>query len=123
MEGRGRRGQPAPTRQVTALGGHAADRDRHLAETAVPGVPTLSRFYGIRIRMNYREHGPPHFHAEYGEYEALTTIDDLRVLSGHLPPRALRLVRTWAARHRADLLANWDLARSLRPLRPIRGLE
>jgi phosphomannomutase len=28
-------------------------------------VPEVSRFYGIDIAMFFREHGPPHFHAEY----------------------------------------------------------
>ena len=28
-------------------------------------MPELSRFYGIVIRMYFRDHGPPHFHAEY----------------------------------------------------------
>jgi hypothetical protein len=30
-------------------------------------VPEISRFLGIVIRMYYREHAPPHFHARYGE--------------------------------------------------------
>ena len=29
-------------------------------------MPEICRFYGIVIRMYFREHGPPHFHAEYG---------------------------------------------------------
>ncbi len=28
-------------------------------------MPTLSRFYGIVIFMNYNDHPPPHFHARY----------------------------------------------------------
>jgi hypothetical protein len=31
------------------------------------GVPEISRFLGIVITMFYRDHGPPHFHASYGE--------------------------------------------------------
>lgn len=27
--------------------------------------PTISAFFGILIRMYYKEHGIPHFHAEY----------------------------------------------------------
>ena len=33
------------------------------------GMPTLSTFYGIVIRMYYSDHAPPHFHALYGEHE------------------------------------------------------
>lgn len=30
-------------------------------------MPVISRFYGIVITMNFREHEPAHFHATYGE--------------------------------------------------------
>ena len=49
-------------------------------------MPELSRFYGIVIRMHFREHGPPHFHADYGGVQALIGIGDLRVLNGKLLP-------------------------------------
>lgn len=29
-------------------------------------MPEISLFYGIRITMNWSDHNPPHFHAEYG---------------------------------------------------------
>ena len=41
-------------------------------------MPEISRFLGIIIRMYLREHAPPHFHAEYGEYEI--TVDIKREL-------------------------------------------
>ncbi|MBK6770743.1 MAG: DUF4160 domain-containing protein [Ignavibacteria bacterium] len=28
-------------------------------------MPEISRFYGIIIRMYFKDHAPPHFHAEY----------------------------------------------------------
>ena len=37
-------------------------------------MPEVSRFYGIVIRMYFREHGPAHFHAEYGGAEAVVGI-------------------------------------------------
>jgi hypothetical protein len=52
-------------------------------------MPEISRFYGIIIYIYFREHNPPHFHAVYGEEEILIEIATLRVLSGHLSPRAL----------------------------------
>jgi hypothetical protein len=36
-------------------------------------MPEISRFFGIVIYMNWREHPPMHFHAVYGEHEALMT--------------------------------------------------
>jgi len=40
-------------------------------------MPEISRFYGIIIRMFFREHAPPHFHAFYGEHQALINIEHL----------------------------------------------
>jgi hypothetical protein len=48
----------------------------------------LSEFYGIVIQMFHRDHSPPHFHATYGEEEALIGIDPIRVIEGKLPSRA-----------------------------------
>jgi hypothetical protein len=79
-------------------------------------VPRISAFYGIVITMYYRDHEPPHFHALYGEHQAQIVIATLGPLSGELPPRALRLVREWAALHRAELEANWAKARAREPL-------
>ena len=73
-------------------------------------MPRISIFYGIVIAMYYREHGVPHFHALYGEYEASISISSLELLGGSLPPQAFRLVRRWAFLHRKELLKNWDLA-------------
>jgi len=73
-------------------------------------VPRICSFHGVVIAMYYREHGVPHFHAVYGEYEASIEIESLDALHGDLPPRVLRLVKRWAALHRVELLKNWDLA-------------
>ena len=50
--------------------------------------------------MFYNENAPPHFHARYSEFEATIEIECLTVMHGELPPRALRLVKEWAAVHR-----------------------
>lgn len=72
-------------------------------------MPTISTFYGILIQIYRQDHPPPHFHALYGEYEALIDMRTLDVMAGSLPRRALALVREWAAEHRAELLEDWDL--------------
>lgn len=58
-------------------------------------MPEISRFFGIVIKMYFDEHPPPHFHAEYGEQEALIDIRTLAIISGQLSPRALGLVMEW----------------------------
>ena len=40
----------------------------------------------------YRVHGRAHFHAVYGEFEAVIDIENGAVISGELPKRALSLV-------------------------------
>jgi hypothetical protein len=82
-------------------------------------MPEVSRFYGIVIRMYFADHWPPHFHAEYGEHEAVISIEDLRVIAGSLPPRAFGLVAEWALIHQADLAALWLRARQSNPLNKI----
>ncbi len=73
-------------------------------------MPELSRFYGIIIRMYFGDHPPPHFHAFYGEYEALVRIENLSVLAGSMPARALGLVVEWASLHQEELRAAWRRA-------------
>ncbi len=55
-------------------------------------MPELSRFYGIVIRMYYDDHGPPHFHAYYGDMEVVVDVRTLAVLAGKLSSRAMGLV-------------------------------
>jgi hypothetical protein len=85
-------------------------------------MPEVSRFYGIVIRMYFADHFPPHFHAEYGEYEALISIEEVGVLAGGLPSRAYGLVREWALLHRTELAALWDKSQQLQPLNKIEPL-
>jgi hypothetical protein len=94
--------------------------DRRLVVAAIlSGVPRISVFYGIIISMRWREHGPPHFYAAYGEAEASLGIDPLTVLRSTLPPRQLGLVMEWAAQHQEELAADWSRAESREPLVPI----
>jgi hypothetical protein len=70
-------------------------------------MPTISRFYGIVIRMYFSDHALPHFHAVYSGEEAVIAIESGEVIRGGLPERALRLVREWREIHRDELVANW----------------
>jgi len=86
-------------------------------------MPTICRFYGILIQMYYDDHNPPHFHAIYGEYKAVISIQDFAILEGDLPPKAVGLVMEWARTHKNELLKEWDFARKNRSLFPIEPLE
>lgn len=85
-------------------------------------MPELCRFYGIVIRMFYDDHHPPHFHASYGEQEALVQIGTLAVIAGALPPRATGLVTEWASLHQEELLRAWRQAKNLEPIGAIAPL-
>ena len=47
------------------------------ARVHVAPMPEISRFFGIAVAMFYREHGPPHFHATYGEHHVIVEIESL----------------------------------------------
>jgi len=71
-------------------------------------LPEISRFYGIIIRMYYKDHNPPHFHADYQGQQAEYDIRTLEVIVGKISKRANALVLEWAANHRDELLENWN---------------
>ena len=84
-------------------------------------MPVIARFYGIIIKMYFRqsEHGVPHFHALYGEYDAVFAVESLEMLEGDLPNRAQRLVLEWAQVHQRELLEMWNR----QEFRELPGLE
>tara|TARA_R110001583_G_scaffold39556_3_gene126522 strand:+ start:224 stop:484 length:261 start_codon:yes stop_codon:yes gene_type:complete len=86
-------------------------------------MPTICEFFGIFIRMYYDDHNPPHFHAYYGEYEAIFSIQTMEMMEGQLPKRAKALVSEWALEHRQELVDDWELAAQHQPLNKIEPLE
>ncbi len=75
-------------------------------------MPTISLFYGILIRMYWKDndrHKTPHMHAYYGDYEAVFTLDG-ELLAGDFPKKQAAFVKAWALLHEDDLKANWNLA-------------
>ncbi|MDQ5933878.1 MAG: hypothetical protein QG574_1176 [Cyanobacteriota bacterium erpe_2018_sw_21hr_WHONDRS-SW48-000092_B_bin.40] len=86
-------------------------------------MPTISKFYGILIRMFFNDHAPPHFHAEYGEFKAVVNIQELTIMEGSLPRRAQQLVLDWAELHQQELLEDWHLCMAKEQPRPIAPLQ
>ena len=85
-------------------------------------MPKVSEFFGIAIYVYWRDHGPPHFHAVYGEYDAVISIHGLAVLRGRLPPRPMGLVMEWATLRQSELESVWKQAENFDPLSPIEPL-
>lgn len=79
-------------------------------------MPQISRFFGIIISMYFNDHNPPHFHARYGDDECIISIQELTVLEGGIPSRALGMVIEWATLNREELLTNWQSAQNFEPL-------
>lgn len=86
-------------------------------------MPEICRFFGIIVRMYFDDHPPPHFHAFYGEYQAVIDIRTLTVIGGRLPPRVLGFVVEWALQHQEELLDLWDRAAHYQPLYKLPPLE
>ena len=85
-------------------------------------MPIISRFLGIIITMYWSDHAPPHFHAKYGEYAIIVTIEG-GVIEGKFPKRALQHVLEWLELHQHELLENWQRCQNRQPLLPVQPLE
>ena len=72
-------------------------------------MPEIARFYGIIIKMYFSqsEHGQPHFHALYGEFVGVFSVESLEMIEGDLPPRAQRLVKEWASKYKDQIAEIW----------------
>ncbi|MCD7778608.1 MAG: DUF4160 domain-containing protein [Clostridiales bacterium] len=79
-------------------------------------MPALCLFHGIKITMNRDDRYPPHFHAAYGDYNAIILIQEGIVSAGYLPKSQLKYVLAWANTHKDELMQNWELAKELKPL-------
>ncbi len=85
-------------------------------------MPEISTFYGLIILMNFKDHSPPHFHAWYGEYKAMVTIQE-GIVKGEMPQRALKMIFDWLELHKSDLIENWELAQKGEALKKIEPLK
>ena len=86
-------------------------------------MPTICRFRGIKITINYREHQPPHFHAVYGGEEVVVSIKEIEVIKGSIPSKQLKMLLGWAAFHQDELMENWLLAEKKQELFEIAPLK
>ena len=44
-------------------------------------MPQISYFLGVIVRMFYRDHNPPHFHAVYANFEGIIDIEKKKSLA------------------------------------------
>jgi hypothetical protein len=86
-------------------------------------MPVIAVFFGIIVRMYYREHEPAHFHAEHQGQHAKFDFDGHMIVGSITSKTALKLIRDWARLHRAELEANWTKMKAGEALDRIAPLE
>jgi len=84
-------------------------------------MPEVARFHGIIVRMYYDDQHQPHFHAYFGEYTALFSIEPPALYEGAMPRRQQNIILGWAEVHQQELMENWQRARTQQPVLKIEG--
>jgi hypothetical protein len=73
--------------------------------------------------MFYREHGPPHYHAEHGGDQATFGFDGHLIAGNIRSVRARRYIEEWTNLHRRELEANWERMKAGQTLERIEPLQ
>ena len=77
-------------------------------------MPVISKFYGIVIRIFFKQMFEAHFHAICGDNEIMVGIAPVRIINGEAPERVRGMVLEWAAQHQRELLQAWNQCRLAR---------
>lgn len=71
-------------------------------------MPIIHQINSIKIKLYFKDHLPPHFHAQYNEHEVLIEIRTLEIYAGDLPKKQLKTVLEWAEENQGQLMEIWD---------------
>ena len=74
-------------------------------------MPIISKFYGITIRMYFRDnkqHKLPHMHVNYNEYRAIFDLNG-NVIEGQIPKSQQKIIQAWIEIHNKELNDLWNL--------------
>ena len=74
-------------------------------------MPVISKFFGITIKIHWKDHTPPHFHAYYGKYKIIFNIKTGDKMEGKFPQTGERIVKKWARQYKKELLVSWEQAK------------
>lgn len=78
-------------------------------------MPIISQFYGIIIRIFFKDTGKhygEHIHVEYNEYSAVYDINVISILEGEMPLKQDRMISAWMEIHKEELEALWKISQS-----------
>ena len=74
-------------------------------------MPIISKFYGITIRMYFRDnkqHNLPHMHVNYNEYRAIFDLNG-NIIEGQIPKSQQKIIQAWIEIHNKELNDLWNL--------------
>ena len=72
-------------------------------------MPVIKRFANCVVRINPRDHAPPHFHVVMNDSrEAWIKIGALEILHGNIAAREIADVLAWADANRVMLAAKFE---------------
>ena len=71
-------------------------------------MSTVKIIDSIKILIYFDDHLPPHFHAQYNEYEELIIISTLETYAGSLPNKQRKKVIEWASKNQEYLMQKWN---------------
>lgn len=72
-------------------------------------MPVVARFAHCRVRINAKDHPPPHFHVLLNDgREASVTIAELKIVHGKVSVREIAEALAWAEENRAMLAATFE---------------
>ena len=72
-------------------------------------MPVIKRFKNCAIRINFKDHAPPHFHIVMNDgREVWVKIDTLEIIYGKLAMREVAEALAWAATQQTFLLAKFE---------------
>ena len=72
-------------------------------------MPVIARFYGMVVKMYLlgSEHNPPHVHFLYGEYNGVIDLNEVKIIEGDLPGKAVSMAIEWTKQYQNELLDMW----------------
>lgn len=72
-------------------------------------MPIIKRFAHCVVRINPKDHAPPHFHVVMNDgREAWIKIDPVEIIHGKVAAREIAEVVAWAASNRETLAAKFE---------------
>jgi hypothetical protein len=72
-------------------------------------MPVIKRFNNCVLRINFKDHAPPHFHIVMNDgREVWVKIDTLEIIHGKIAQREITEAMTWAATQCVFLLAKFE---------------